>query len=423
MYALIDGNSFYASCERVFRPDWWYRPIIVLSNNDGCVVARSAEAKALGIKMGIPLFKIRDIVNQHQVVVCSSNYELYADISRRMMRTIATLAPQIEIYSIDECFADLANMERIGTLSNIGHSIRERVLKWTGIPTCVGIAPTKTLAKFCNHLAKKHRQFKGVVDWNAWNHNIRERALKSESVTEVWGIGRQISQALNTMGIYTVLDFVQADPHTLRRKFGVVIERTQRELQGYSCLQLEEVSPKRKQIVRSRSFGQPIGTMEGLASALTHHVADATQKLRDQGGVTHTIQIFIETNRFKPELPQYTATESVSIPSGTSDTIQLNKKAQSALKSIYKAGYQYKKCGIILSGIEDQTIQSQLDWIDPPDDKRSMALMKTLDGINTRFGKSTIQLASEYLDNSWLMRRDQLSPRYTTRFDQLVQIC
>lgn len=422
MYALIDGNSFYASCERVFRPDWWNRPVIVLSNNDGCVVARSAEAKALGIKMGVPLFKIRDITKQHQVVVCSSNYELYADISRRMMRTIATLVPQIEIYSIDECFADLANMNRIDSLGNIGHSIRDRVRKWTGIPTCVGIAPTKTLAKFCNHLAKKHSQLKGVVDWNAWDPNIQERAFKSEPVTEVWGIGRQISQSLNALGINTVLDFVRADPHTLRRKFGVVIERTQRELQGYSCLQLEDVVPKRQQIIRSRSFGQPVTSIDGLASAITHHTSDAAQKLRAQGSVAHTLQVFIETNKFKPDFPQYSGTESFSIPSGTSDTILLNKRAQSALNSIFKAGYQYKKCGVIVSGIEDQLSQSQLDWIDPPDDDRRIALMNTLDDINARFGQNKVQLATELLDSSWLMRRDRLTPKYTTRFDQLLQI-
>ena len=456
MYALIDGNSFYASCERVFRPDLAGVPIIVLSNNDGCVVTRTAEAKALGIKMGEPLFKIKHLVRQNRVQVFSSNYELYADMSRRMMNTVATLVPRIEVYSIDECFADLSGMDhysqfmgagqndaspssafmRFGDISNqasassgqntglltLGFSIRARVLQWTGIPTCVGIAPTKTLAKFCNHLAKRHAVFKGVVDWNAWTPAIQQRALASEDVTEVWGIGRQIGRSLNAMGIKTAADLANAPPHTIRKMFGVVVERTQRELQGIECLELEDIAPKRQQIVRSRSFGQPITTLDGLSASLAHHVAEAAQRLRGQGSVTHAIQVFIHTNPFKPDLPQYSGSDCVAIPAGTSDTLKLNQIAQKALKSIFKDGYEYKKCGVVLSGIESSSTQAQLDWIDPGDSDKRIELMRCVDALNSRFGRGSIKVGTEALNQAWSMRRDKLSPKYTTQFTDLLRI-
>lgn len=456
MYALIDGNCFYASCERVFRPDLAGVPIVVLSNNDGCVVTRTAEAKALGIKMGEPLFKIKHLVRQNHVQVFSSNYELYADMSRRMMNTIATLVPRIEVYSIDECFADLTGMEhyaqfigpgqidsnqssafmRVGKMPNqassslgqntgllaLGHNIRARVLQWTGIPTCVGIAPTKTLAKFCNHLAKRHTVFKGVVDWNAWKPAIQQRALASEDVTEVWGIGRQIGRSLNAMGIKTAADLANAPPHSIRKMFGVVVERTQRELQGIECLELEDIAPKRQQIVRSRSFGQPITKLDGLSASLAHHVAEAAQKLREQGSMTHAIQVFIHTNPFKPDLPQYSGSDCVAIPAGTFDTIKLNQIAQKALKSIYKNGYEYKKCGVVLSGIESSSSQAQLDWIDPGDCDKRIELMRCVDKLNNRFGRGSVKLGTEVLNQTWSMRRDKLSPKYTTRFAELLRI-
>ena len=431
MYALIDGNSFYASCERVFRPDLAGVPIVVLSNNDGCVVTRTTEAKALGIKMGEPLFKIKHLVRQNRVQVFSSNYELYADMSRRMMNTVATLVPRIEVYSIDECFADLSGMEQYSQfmgsgqntgLLTLGFSIRARVLQWTGIPTCVGIAPTKTLAKFCNHLAKRHAVFKGVVDWNAWAPAIQQRALASEDVTEVWGIGRQIGLSLNAMGIKTAADLANAPSHTIRKMFGVVVERTQRELQGIECLELEDIAPKRQQIVRSRSFGQPITTLDGLSASLAHHVAEAAQRLRGQGSVTHAIQVFIHTNPFKLDLPQYSGSDCVAIPAGTSDTLKLNQIAQKALKSIFKDGYEFKKCGVVLSGIESSSTQAQLDWIDPGDSDKRIELMRCVDVLNNRFGRGSIKVGTEALNQAWSMRRDKLSPKYTTQFTDLLRI-
>lgn len=419
MFALIDGNSFYASCERVFRPDLQHKPIVVLSNNDGCVITRTAEAKALGIKMGEPYFKLKHLERKHDIQIFSSNYELYADLSRRMMNTVATLVPRTEVYSIDECFADVAGMR---DLTQLGTEIRARVLQWVGIPTCVGIAPTKTLAKFCNRLAKKHAQFKGVVNWNDWNENIQGRALNSEEVTEVWGIGRQIGQRLNQMGIYTAGDFARASTPSIRKAFGVVVERTQRELQGISCLEIEEVVPKRQQIIRSRSFGQSVKDIDGLQAALSSHVAEAASQLRKQQSVAATMQVFIHTNRFNTELPQYNGFNTINLPIGTCDTLKLDALAQAVLKQIYKPHYEYKKCGVVLSGIEHSAAQAQLDWLNPGDSEKRLKLMDCLDQLNERFGRKSIGNATGGLTQAWQMKRDSLSPMYTTSFADLLVI-
>lgn len=253
MYALIDGNSFYCSCERVFRPDLKTTAIVVLSNNDGCVVARTSEAKTLGIKMGVPYFQVRHLEKQGRLQVFSSNYELYADFSRRMMMTIASLVPAIEVYSIDECFADMTGMNN---LAEHGRAIKARVMQWVGIPTCVGIAPTKTLAKFCNHLAKRYPDhFGGVVVWPDWSVKVQRRALASEPVSEIWGIGRRTAEKLNTQGIQTALDFMLADSATIRRRYGVTIERVQRELQGIPCDVLQLDIPQKSNLSAAAASG------------------------------------------------------------------------------------------------------------------------------------------------------------------------
>lgn len=421
-FALIDGNSFYASCERVFRPDLRTRPVVVLSNNDGCVITRTAEAKALGIKMGEPYFKIKPLIKRHGVVVFSYNYELYGDLSRRMMQSIATLVPQTEIYSIDECFADLTGM---CDLTPLGHQIRARVLQWTGIPTCVGIAPTKTLAKYCNHLAKRHAVFKGVVNWLDWDESIRTRALKSEPVGEVWGIGYRISSQLNTMGIMTVDDFVRADTATLRKRFGVVVERTQREMQGISCADLEVQIADKQQIVRSRSFGKPVCDIEGLRASLAFHIAEAASELRAQNSTANLIGVMLRTNPFKPDEPQYKGYLTACLPVGSSDTLKLNRVAQQMLTQIYKSGYAYKKCGVVLMGIESADTQMQLDWLNPPDSDERKRLMHTIDALNQRFGRHSIRTADQDAAGNnagWRMKRERLSPCYTTQFAQLLQV-
>ena len=418
MYALIDGNTFYASCERVYRLDLRDRAIVVLSNNDGCVITRSAEAKGLGIKMGEPYFKIKNLIQQHHVVVFSSNYELYGDMSRRMMQTIASLVPATEVYSIDECFADVTGMR---DLTELGYQIRSRVLQWVGIPTCVGIAPTKTLAKFCNHIAKRHSYFKGVANWNDWDHARQMRALASEPVTEIWGIGRRIGQSLEQMGIKTAADFANAPTALLRKRFGVVVERTQTEIKGISCAELETQAPDKQQIIRSRSFGQPIRDKSSLKSALSFHTAEAMRDLRAQSSVTHVVGILLETNRFKDE-PQYHAYDTIALPVGTCDTLKVNQYVQQLLDQLYKPNFSYKKCGVILQGIEPNTRQGQLDWLTPTDSDERIALMHTMDHLNERFGRDSIMMATQKIATDWHMRREKLSPCVTSKISELIVV-
>ena len=417
MYALVDGNTFYASCERVYRPDLRSKPIVVLSNNDGCVITRSAEAKALGIKMGEPYFKIKPLVQQYQIVVFSSNYELYGDMSRRMMQSIASLVPAIEIYSIDECFADVSGLRN---LTELGYAIRERVLQWVGIPTCVGIAPTKTLAKFCNHIAKRHPYFKGVANWHDWEYKRQMRALASEPANEIWGIGRRIGQHLERMNIHSAADFVNAPTPLLRKHFGVVVERIQTELKGIPCDDLQIETVQKQQIMRSRSFGQPVREKQVLRAALAFHAAEAMQELRAQHSVASVIGIVLSTNRFKPDEPQYHAYETTSLPVGTCDTLKANDCIDRLLNQFYKPNFAYKKCGVFLQGIEPNNQQGQLDWLNPPDSDERINLMRTIDQLNKRYGKGSIKTAQQNLSNEWQMRRDRLSPRVTSNLNELL---
>lgn len=416
MFALIDGNSFYCSCERVFRPELKNVPIVVLSNNDGCVVARSAEAKALGIKMGEPYFRVKHLVSQGRLKAYSSNYELYADLSRRMMETIAGCVPVVEIYSIDECFADMSGIEN---LTELGCQIKQRVLQWVGIPTCVGIAPTKTLAKFCNHLAKRYPDhFGGVVVWSNWNETVRLRALRSQGVDEIWGIGGRTATKLATQGIYTALDFVRADTATLRRRYGVTVERTQREMQGIVCDGLHPNAQPRQNIVRSRSFGTRIETLEALQAAVTHHVSLGAEALRKDGLTASAVSVFLHTDFFREDEPQYHNSLAQNLIVSTADTVHLNRIAQQLLADIYRSGYLYKKCGIELHGLKPAT-QMQADLWEPT---KANPVMEAWDKINRQFGRGHLKLASELLADDWKMNRDRLSPCYTTQFMDLLVI-
>ena len=413
MYALIDGNSFYCSCERVFRPDLKNVPVVVLSNNDGCVVARSAEAKALGIKMGEPYFRVKHLVSQGRLKAFSSNYELYADLSRRMMETIAGCVPAIEVYSIDECFASMAGIDN---LAELGGQIRHRVLQWVGIPTCVGIAPTKTLAKFCNHLAKRYPDhFGGVVVWSKWNEAVRLRALRSQGVDEIWGIGGKTAAKLSAQGISTALDFVRADTATLRRRYGVTVERTQREMQGITCDGLHPEPQIRQNLVRSRSFGTCIETPEALQAAITHHISSGAEALRRDGLAASAVTVFLHTDFFREEAPQYHKSLSRNLAVPTADTIILNREAQNLLATVYRGGYLYKKCGIELHGLKPAG-QVQTDLWQP---EAVNPVMEAWDKINRRYGRGRLKLASELLADDWKMNRDRLSQCYTTRFVDL----
>lgn len=415
VFALVDGNSFYASCERVFRPDLDHKPIIVLSNNDGCVVARSAEAKALGIPMGVPLFQIRNEIRQHGIEVFSSNYELYADMSARMMASIASLVPRIEVYSIDECFADLTGLP---DRTALGHAIRARVLQWAHIPTCVGIGPSKVLAKLANHLAKKNKAWNGVCNLVDMPSTELSALLDTVKAGDIWGIGRKLSVHLQGMGIHTAKQLRDAEPGSIRKRFGVVVERICRELAGISCLELSEVNEPKQQIIRSRSFGQLVTDKAVLQAAIATHISSAAEALREQDTQASIINVFIHTNRFREQDLQYCGSKTTSLPAPSSDTLILNQLAMRLLDQAYKPGYLYKKAGVMLAGIESSQHQ-QTDLFAAKSDPARDKLMAAMDSLNTRYGRGTVQVATAAQSEDWRMCREKLSPCYTTRADQL----
>lgn len=390
-------------------------PCVVLSNNDGAVVSRSSEAKALGIKMGEPWFKIKDFAKQHGIVAFSSNYALYADMSNRVMNILADFSPIQEVYSIDECFLDLTGFTDIRDRS---YAMRTRILKWTGIPVCVGIGPTKTLAKLSNHIAKKHPKSAGVFDYNQLSNTQQENVLGHLEVREVWGIGRQLSKRLNEIGITSVLHLRDADIATMRTRFGVVTEKSIRELRGEACLEIEDVTPPRKQIISSRSFGNCVVLIEDLADALTHFVANTSGKLRDQKSVASLLQVFIQTNRCREDKPQYNPSISIHIPTPTSDSIQIATYAMQGLKAIFKEGYEYKKAGIILGEISPEHIVQENLFTNVDTTPRTK-LMDTMDGINAKYGRGTLKLSGDGSRRAWAMRTEHKSPCYTTDIEEI----
>ncbi len=417
MFALIDGNSFYASCEKVFRPDLWRKPVVVLSNNDGCIVAMSREAKALGIQMGIPLFKVKELINQEGVTVFSSNYELYGDLSSRMMATIGTLVPGLEVYSIDEAFADLRG---ISNPTGVGRQIRKRVYEWVGIPTCVGIAPTKTLAKLCNHLAKKNAEFRGVCNWLDLSARERKSWMQRTNVTEIWGVGRQLGKSFSSRDVRTVDDLFSSDVATMRKKYGVVVERTIRELRGTSCIGLEEMAPAQKQIIRSRSFAKPVTDKDELRASVTMHTLEAAVTLRKQGSQAQCIGVSIRSNVFKTEA-QHNGWDVTALPTSTCDTIVLTKAAEDLVNRLFKKDIEYKKAGVVLFELSPLAAR-QGDLLSEGDTDQRISLMHTLDAINERYGKHTVRAAAMDVGDRWHMRRGLLSPCYTTRWDQLLVV-
>lgn len=427
-FALIDGNNFYVSCERVFNPKLEGRPVVVLSNNDGCVVARSNEAKALDIGMGVPVFTVRDIIRKHRIVVLSSNYTLYGDMSQRMMSIVSQFAPRQEIYSIDECFISLAGFGQ-RNLIDLGQQIRNRVHMWVGVPTCIGIASTKTLAKLANHAAKKRPQYSGVCDWS-WLHPAQlEYLLSTFAAGDVWGIGRQWGMQLLAMGIRSAKDLATADSAMLRARFGVVMERTARELCGISCLSLEESNANKKQIVSSRSFGRVVNGLDDLEESVTQYTCRAAEKLRRQQSACSRLQVFLETNAHKINEPQYHPTASVKLPMPTDDSMRLTGAALSGLRRIYKPGYRYIKAGVMFTDIQPRTV-AQLQLFDGDATPRAPTaqsearskLMCLMDRVNRSVGKGALQLAAAGTHNAWAMKRDHMTPAYTTRWDELAVV-
>lgn len=415
--ALVDCNNFYVSCERVFRPDLKNIPVVVLSNNDGCVVSRSNEAKALGIKMGQPWFECKPLVDEHGILALSSNYALYADMSNRVMSILSDYSPRHEVYSIDECFVDLTGIPK---LRDVSYSLRERVIAWTDIPVCVGIGSTKTLAKLANHIAKKHPRSKGVFNFNDLTQAQQDKLLSQIEVGEVWGVGRRISARLAEHCIHTVQDLRVAHTATLRAEFGVVIEKTQRELQGIACIDLQEVVPDKKQIVSSRSFGQTVREVAVLKDAMSTFAANACAKLRAQGSHALLIQVSLHTNRFRKDLPQYNPSFTLPLPQPTNDSLIVNRWAGYLVEHLFKPGYEYKKAGIMLGEITPVG-RYQTDWLEPTQ-TTDTRLMEALDGLNKKFGRGTVKVSTQGAHKEWQMRQERKSPKYTTDWDEVPAV-
>ena len=421
LLALVDCNNFYVSCERVFRPDLIGKPVAVLSNNDGCIVARSKEVKDLGIKMGVPVFQVQQLINQHQIQLFSSNYTLYADMSSRVMSTLESFAPTMEVYSIDEAFLDLTGVCHRNPTA-YGQHIRKAVVRATGIPVCVGLAPTKTLAKLANFAAKKWKHTEGVLDLS--DPIRREKLMKLVPVGEVWGIGSKTTAKLNKMGIITVWDLACQSSQRIHTQFNVVVARTVMELNGIACMELEDITPNKQQIVCSRSFSRRLTTYSELSQALSEFCSRAAEKLRHQHSVTGCISIFIRTSPFNPQEPHYERSATLKLTSSTQDTRTLINAANRLLAEIFRKGYDYQKCGVQLSHIQPAITLGQTELFAFADDSlptENRPLMATLDQINRRFPKK-LSIAATGTDKSWQPKTERISQRYTTDWKELAKV-
>ncbi len=414
MLALVDCNNFYASCERLFRPDLADQSILILSNNDGCIIARSNEAKALGLKMGEPFFKVRALCKQHQVNVFSSNYTLYGDLSDRVMRVIQDSWPQAEIYSIDEAFLDLSTMSP-DLIDKFCMKLQQNILQYTGIPTSIGIGPTKTLAKLANHTAKNK------LSIPVFNITNQRDWLDKIAVGDVWGVGHQGVKKFNSMGIHTAKDLTHLDYRLARKKFGVSLLRTIMELNGQPCLSVLDTDDVKKSIISSCSFGALQTDYQALTEAISFHCATAWGKLRKHELRTQHLSIFIRSNPFRQDLEGYTNSVGFRLIHRSDDIRYLTRAALLCLKQIYKPGIYYHKCGVIFTDLVHRN-QQQLnlfDSISPAEQLKSCQVMALMDSINEKYGQRTIRLAAEGVQQSWLMKRKIKTPNYTTRWSDL----
>ena len=434
MIALLDGNNFYASCERVFQPRLNGRPVVVLSNNDGCAIARSDEAKALGIKMGAPWFEISHLENEAGLVALSANFELYGDMSDRMMSLAAGLGPAQEIYSIDESFISLDGVR--GNLVERAHKVRERILRWTGIPCGVGIGATKTLSKLANHIAKTADRKPGsypaelaqVCNLSALSDEERKQVFSATEVGDVWGVGRKIGAQLQAGGIISVQDLIDLDLATVRGNWSVMLERTVRELRGTPCIGFDNVPPPKQEIASTRSFGRAVTTLPPLIEAVSEFASRAAMKLRKQRSFARQVLCFIRTSPFRPD-PQYSRSMIVPLRSPTADTSLITRAAIAGLQAIFKPGFNYAKAGVMLLDLQPDTVlQHELD-LEPQAEtgqqRDRSRLMSTLDQVNTRYGRGTVLLASSGLQGerrSWSMRQERRTPQYTTRWEDMPTV-
>ena len=414
VFALVDCNNFFASCEQLFDPCLRGKPVVVLSNNDGCIVARSAEAKALCVPMGIPWFQAREAARRHGIVARSSNYALYADMSNRVVEVLSAFAPELEVYSIDESFLAF---DAVPPSERLAHAavLRERVRRWLGLTVCVGIGPSKTLAKLANHCAKKQLAGgDGVCDFAALPPPALDRLLARIPVGEVWGVGRRLAPRLEAEGLMSVRDLRDADPARLARRYSVVLERTVHELRGVSCLGLAELAETRQQILRSRSFGHRVYALADLHEAISHHVAHAAEALRRQGSLAGALAVSIRTGRHEAAATHYLGHLGRPLDTPTDDTRLLTAAALCLVDRLYRPGHAYAKAGVLLSDLAPRRPRQPDLFAAPGPAPESQRLMQALDNINTRWGRGTLRLAAEGTQQDWQMQRAYLSPRYTT---------
>jgi DNA polymerase V len=414
--ALVDCNNFYASCERLFQPRLRGRPVVVLSNNDGCVIARSNEAKALGIVMGDPWHLNKQKFEKHGVIVRSSNYTLYGDLSGRVVNVLRDFTPHLEVYSIDEAFLSFDGFADFGAHA---HTLRARVLQWTGIPVSVGIAPTKTLAKAANRVAKKTANCHGVHA--LLTESEQTRALEGFALTDLWGVADRLATRLGEIGITTPLQLRDADTSLLRERLGVLVERMALELRGVPTQSLTMTNPANKTILASRSFGRAVTERRELEESICTHIARAAEKMRRQNLVAGAVMVFVTTNKFKTEDRQYAASRTVELPVASADTMTLSNAALAAAGRLWRPGYRYKKAGITLLALgPSHNVQSDL-WC-RPDTPRSKALMQAMDTINAAYGRDKLKLAVSGIERGWSLRSEKRSPHYTTDWDELLDV-
>jgi DNA polymerase V len=414
--ALIDCNSFYASCERIFNPKLLGKPIVVLSNNDGCIITRSNEAKKLGIKMGEPYFKARKTIEKNNVHVFSSNYSLYGDISERVMETLLRFSPEVEIYSIDEAFLNFKGFKD-SDLKDYCLHIQRTIKKWVGIPVSIGVSSTKTLSKVSSYLAKKNFEFNGVCILK--DSKKIDETLRRLKIGNVWGVGRKFEKFLNNQGIKTAKQFVDLERGWVRKNMGVVGEKIQMELKGISCLDLELLPGKKKSCCVSRSFSNPIKKIDELIESIANYGSRAAEKIREENLVSQLMDVFILTNHFNKKNRQYSNSIRLQLDFPTNNSSLIVKKAVEGVQRIFKDGYSYKKAGVILYGLSNaSSIRGLLD----SNRQLSDTLMKSVDNINFRYGSSTLRLAAEGVEKKWKMKREKVSPCYTTRFSELITV-
>lgn len=421
MFAMVDCNNFYVSCERVFRPDWQNKPMIVLSNNDGCVVSRSQEAKDLGIGMAVPYFKIKQIVRDNDVIVCSSNYALYADMSNRVMSCLEQMAVEIEVYSVDEAFLRLDGVDHLHDFLEYGYEIKKRIQDWVGLPVSVGIAPTKTLAKLAGYGAKKNAHHNGVMVFS--NKDEQDTLMSTVMVGDVWGVGHRMIERLNAQGILTALDLANAPSKRLREQTSVLLERTITELNGVSCFDFDSLPSSKKAIINSRSFGSPVTSLDELTVAVSNHASKASEKLREQDCYTCSISIFLKTNRFANDDKQHKASATYNFLQATNHSLEITSACSHLVKQLFREGYRYKKVGVILHGLEEHD-NRQMSLFPSRDAQQDERLMEVMDSINQRYRKgvfvgSTLSAKGEI---AWKMNRKSLSPAYTTNWNELPNV-